>query len=110
MFAQYKWQLVLYWLMLSGLIVFGSFVCWDSGLVTIVLQTDQSKISFVIAFVFLVGTFHCYTRAIYVSAQINQLIDLEKIKQHPKFASGGPDQRKLLINNSCVSDLSLIHI
>jgi hypothetical protein len=57
--------------------------------------------------VFLAGTLHCCTRASYVSAQINQLIDLEKIKQHPKFASGGPDQRKLLINNSCVSGSSI---
>ena len=107
MFARYKWQLVLYWLMLSGLIVFGIFVCWDSGLVTVLIQTDQSKISFVIAFVFLVGTFHCYTRAIYVSAQINQLIDLEKIKQQPNFASDNVHQRKLLINNSGVSSRSI---
>lgn len=107
MFARYKWQLAFYWLMLSGLIVFGIFVCWDNGLVTIVLETDQSKISFVIASVFIAGTFHCCARAIYVSTQINQLRVLEKIKQHPDFASGNPSRRRLLINNSGVSNRSI---
>jgi hypothetical protein len=107
MFARYKWQLAFYWLMLSGLIVFGIFVCWDNGLVTIVLGTDQSKISFVIASVFIAGTFHCCARAIYVSTQINQLRVLEKIKRHPDFASGNPSRRRLLINNSGVSNRSI---
>ena len=107
MFAHYKWQLALYWLMLAGLIVFGIFVCWDRGLITIVLETDQSRVSSVIACVFLVGTFHCCTRAIYVSTQINQLRDLEKIKQHPNFVSGDANKRKLLITNSGVSSHSI---
>ena len=107
MFARYKWQLVLYWLMLFGLIIFGIFVCWDRGIVAIVLHSDQSKVSFVIAFVFLAGTLHSFNRAYYVSVQINQLIQLEKIKQHPKFASADPNERKLMINDSGVLSLSI---
>lgn len=107
MFARYKWQLVMYWLILFGLIAFGVFVCWDHGLITIILHSDQSRISFVIAFVFLAGTLHCFARVHYISSETNCLIGLEKIKHHPKFASSDFSERKLLIKSSNVPNSSI---
>ena len=61
---------LLLWLMFVGLIVFGFVVSWREGLIQLLTDGDQSRISIAIALVFMAGTLHCARRAIYLSSEL----------------------------------------
>ncbi len=62
---------MLIWLIITGLIVFGAVVSWDQGLITALVDGDQSRICLVIGLLYIIGTLHCATRIFYLSAELN---------------------------------------
>ncbi|MEM7468409.1 MAG: MotA/TolQ/ExbB proton channel family protein [Pseudomonadota bacterium] len=64
-------HLVLIWLIITGLIIFGFTVCWDQGLLTALFEGDQSRICLVIGLLYIVGTIHCAQRLLFLSRELN---------------------------------------
>ncbi|MGB0712818.1 MAG: MotA/TolQ/ExbB proton channel family protein [Gammaproteobacteria bacterium] len=52
-------RLFLTWLLLLALMLFGAFLAWDQGLFSLWARSDQSRISYVMAVIFLLGTAGC---------------------------------------------------
>ena len=67
---EYDHWLMLVWLLITGLIAFGFAVSWNEGLLQALVAGDQSRISLVIGFLYVLGTAHCATRAAYLAAEI----------------------------------------
>ncbi len=70
--------LLLSWLTLAGLVVFGLSVCVDQGLLADLLATDQSKISILILGLFALGVVHSFLRTLYLSRQLNMSVAIEQ--------------------------------
>ena len=63
--------IVLVWLLITGLIVFGLLVSWNEGLVQALIAGDQSRISLAIGLLYVLGTAHCARRAAYLAAELD---------------------------------------
>jgi hypothetical protein len=63
--------LVLVWLLVTGLVVFGFVVCWDTGLLQTMVQQDHSYISVVVIAIYLVGLLHSFGRTWVLSRELN---------------------------------------
>lgn len=61
--------LALAWLMFTGVFAFGVVVSWDQGLPQLLVASDRSKISVLIAILYALGAVHCARRVLYVSAE-----------------------------------------
>ena len=64
-------HLLLVWLIITGLIVFGFVVCWDQGLISALVRGDQSRICLVIALLYVVGSVHAGQRLVRLSEELN---------------------------------------
>ena len=64
-------HLLLIWLIITGLIIFGLLDSWDQGLITALVDGDQSRICLVIALLYAIGTLHCASRIFYLSNELN---------------------------------------
>lgn len=64
-------HLLLIWLVITGLIIFGLTVSWDQGLIAALVDGDQSRICLVIALLYIIGTIHCASRFFYLSSELN---------------------------------------
>lgn len=62
--------LLLLWLTLAGLVVFGTWVCLDLGLIQAMLAADRSHICFVLIAMYLAGVGHTFVRTRYLSREI----------------------------------------
>lgn len=60
-------------LLLLGLIGFGVFMSWDSGLIPAMLSSDNTRISIIILVVFFLACLHCLDRSLFLSRQFNAL-------------------------------------
>lgn len=58
---------VLAWLAVTGLSLFGLVVCWQEGLIGLLVDSDRSHISLVIGMLYLVGCVHCARRAFFLA-------------------------------------------
>ena len=68
---EYDHWLMLVWLLITGLIVFGVVVSWNEGLLQTLVAGDQSRISLLIGLLYVLGTAHCFKRAAYLAAEID---------------------------------------
>lgn len=68
--------LLLVWLIVNGLIVFGVVVAWNEGLIMQLVFGDRSRICLIIALLYVIGTLHCATRVLYLSTELNQAADV----------------------------------
>ena len=59
------------WVLLAGLAVFASYVAYDLGYFGRVIEADQSKLSILIAGLFLAATFHAVWHILRVTRQID---------------------------------------
>lgn len=66
-------HLLLVWLMLTGLIVFGVFVCAQEDVIMPLYLTDRSYISLGITLIYILVTFHCAIRVFRMSYESNQV-------------------------------------
>ena len=64
--------LLLVWLVVTGLIIFGITVSWSEGLVGMLVDGDRSRICLIIGLLYFIGTVHCATRVMFLSGELNQ--------------------------------------
>lgn len=69
-------HLLLVWLTLTGLILFGVFVCLSEDVVMPLYTTDRSYISLAITMIYILVTFHCAGRIYSLSHESNQVNDI----------------------------------
>jgi len=72
-----SYRLFQQWLILSGVLVFGFSYAWQQDAIALVVQSDPSRLSLAIGFLFLAGCAHCGVRAWYLSCQLDQLRRIE---------------------------------
>ena len=77
--AERQHNLLLIWLTMTGLIVFGLVVCINEGYVRALIGGDVSKISVVISLIYLIGTMHCAKRVAYLSRELEFAREIDEI-------------------------------
>lgn len=82
--AEPRYALLLRWSVLAGLMAFGIWVAWDQQILQRLLLADRTRISLLIAIIFVLGSLHCALRSLYLSQQQDAL---ERIV---RLASLGP--------------------
>ena len=68
--------LLLVWLIVTGLIIFGFSVSWHEGFIAQLVNGDRSRICLVIGLLYLAATLHCANRVIFLSTELNQAADI----------------------------------
>jgi MotA/TolQ/ExbB proton channel family len=63
--------LLLVWLVVTGLIIFGLIVSWNEGLIMQLINGDRSRICLVIALLYGLATLHCAHRVIFLSSELD---------------------------------------
>lgn len=63
--------LLLVWLLTFGLVVFGFVVCYDTGLLRSMVETDRSMICIVVIAMYAVGVGHSLWRTWHISGELN---------------------------------------
>lgn len=71
--------LLLSWLILSGLVGFALYVCWHQDLLFALFEVDKSKISYVIALLYIIMTLHCAMRTFKISTEHAKALNIEGI-------------------------------
>ncbi len=64
-------SLLLRWLILTGLIAFSLIVAWNEGVFSLLFSIDKSRISSIIALIYLLVTLHCARLTYIISLQTN---------------------------------------
>jgi uncharacterized membrane protein YqjE len=67
------YSLLLRWLLLAGLMLFAAWVLWDQGLLQKIFGSDPTRITLLIALLFLVASGHCALRSLYLSGEQESL-------------------------------------
>lgn len=63
--------LLLLWLVITGLIIFGVAVSWNEGLVRLLIDGDRSHICLLIGLLYSLATIHCAIRVIFLSRELD---------------------------------------
>lgn len=113
----FQHYLLLVWLIVTGLIIFGIVVSWNEGLIMLLVGGDRSRICLVIALLYVIGTVHCANRVFFLSSELNHAAD---IATRLSTADGGSpvkikDGRLLLVGSDeilprCVMTQHLIDL
>ena len=64
-------QLLLKWMIFTGVAVFAFLIAFHYGLVAKVFESDKSYISIAITSLFLVTSAHCMVQVLFISSQMN---------------------------------------
>lgn len=89
-------SLLLRWLILTGLIGFSLIVAWNEGIISLLFSVDKSRISWMIALIYLLVTLHCAKRIYTLSVQTNLSKEIDDlIKKENKLS--------VKIDNGCIS-------
>lgn len=64
--------LMLLWLCLTSMVIFGAVVAFDQGLVQQMIATDRSQICLVVMGMYLIGLGHTFIRTRYLSVQLER--------------------------------------
>lgn len=71
--------LLLVWLLTFGLVAFGFVVCFDTGLIRSMVETDRSMICTVVIAMYAVGVGHSFWRTWHLSRELNQVAKTDTI-------------------------------
>ncbi|MCG7932434.1 MAG: MotA/TolQ/ExbB proton channel family protein [Candidatus Thiodiazotropha weberae] len=80
------YSLLLRWLLLAGLILFGGWVSWDQGILQNILLSDPTRITLIIAVTFIAASGHCAFRSLYLSTEqeaLQQIIQVLGLSDKP---------------------------
>ena len=66
-------RLFLQWLLVAGILTFFAWLLWQQGLLVMAIRLDPTRLTVLIALMFLGGSGHCGLRAWYLSSQLNQI-------------------------------------
>ena len=76
---QIEHNLLLKWLILTGLIGFSVIVAWNEGVILLLYSVDKSHISIAITLIYLLVTIHCALRIYTISSETNLSKKVENI-------------------------------
>lgn len=80
-------HLFLNWLILAGVIIALSVICWDLSLIQRLIESDRSNISIGICLIYLLGMLHCGIRAWQLSSeQLSASRTSHLLKRHDAFS------------------------
>lgn len=80
-------SLLLRWLILTGLIAFSVIIAWNEGIFSSLFHIDKSRISLLIALIYLLITLHCARLIYIISSQTNLSRKVDSmIKNEDKLA------------------------
>jgi len=86
------YKTLFYWLLMLGLVLFGSYLCWDLQLVQPLFSQDKTRISLVILVMLVVVSLHAGYRALFLSHQFLMLDALylyrDSAEKPPLFVFG----------------------
>lgn len=68
--------LLLLWLVLLGLVVFGTLVGMDQRLIQMMIAADQSRICLVLILMYFIGVGHTFKRTLYLSRELDRAVIL----------------------------------
>lgn len=74
--------ILMQWLMLAGLIGFGIYMAWDTGLLPTMLASDNTRLSILILGLFFVACLHCCERSLFLSRQSGLLHKYSEAEHH----------------------------
>lgn len=92
------------WLILFTVLFFVCFVLWHEGLIVQLFITDSSRISIIIALLFIAGTAHCGLRSRILARELNALHEIIHFKQSNPDTLLRINNGELLIGNRAFSD------
>lgn len=72
----FHYRLLLHWGIYLGIMAFLLWLSWELGFLYVIFSTDPTHMTWLIAAFFLGGTIHCGVRAVYLSTQINAILDI----------------------------------
>lgn len=82
--------ILMQWLMLAGLIGFGVFMAWDTGLLPRMLASDNTRLSIVILGLFFLACLHCFDRSLFLSRQFSVLESYSQLKVVSNYRGASP--------------------
>lgn len=97
---QPKNKLFLDWLILTCLIIFAFVIALDKNLLSIILETDKSKISWLILLIYLLVTMHCAFCIYIYCMEINSSLKIYDIITRQEKLSLEIKNKRIMINNN----------
>ncbi|MEJ2394026.1 MAG: MotA/TolQ/ExbB proton channel family protein [Candidatus Thiodiazotropha sp.] len=88
------YSLFLRWLLLTGLLLFAGWVLWDRQLLLQLLASDPTRITLMIALLFLAASGHCGLRSFYLSSE-QEALQRIKLGMGTLPSAPRPDSRLL---------------
>lgn len=76
------------WIMLAGLVIFGIYMAWDTGLLPNMLASDNTRLSILILALFFFACIHCFERSLFLSRQSGLLNRCTDSGQFPSSVVG----------------------
>ena len=92
--------LLLSWLILSGLVGFALYISWHENLLLALFEVDRSRISFVIALLYILMTIHCAGRTFKISSEHTLSLQVQEIIKQEKDLSLKLDGEELYVNQT----------
>jgi hypothetical protein len=95
------YSLLLRWMLLAGLILFGGWVSWEQGILQNILLSDPTRITFIITVTFIAASGHCALRSLYLSTEQQAL---QRISQALGSSSKPSPLESGLLENSLTGE------
>ena len=96
---QSEHNLLLKWLILTGLITFSVVAAWNEGVISLLFSVDKSRISIAITLIYLLVTLHCARRIYTISTETNLSKKVEAIIKNEKKIILNISNDNILINS-----------
>ncbi|CAA6804115.1 MAG: Unknown protein [uncultured Thiotrichaceae bacterium] len=88
--AYIPYLILMRWLLLAGLIGFGVFMAWDTGLLPNMLANDNTRLSIIILTLFFLASLHCFDRSLFLSHQFKVLHAHANVESSPTTSGVSP--------------------
>ena len=79
--------LFLQWLLFLVSLLFVIWLAWEYGFLRFVFLNDPTRISVVISLIFIAGSVHCALRVWYLSAQLNEVLQISQEGKNAKIST-----------------------
>ena len=96
---QIEHNLLLKWLILTGLISFSVIAAWNEGVIFLLYSVDKSHISIAITLIYLLVTIHCALRIYTISSETNLSKKVENIVKNEEKIILKTNGDQLLVNS-----------
>jgi len=96
---QLEHNLLLKWLILTGLISFSVVAAWSEGIISLLYSVDKSRISMAITLIYLLVTLHCARRIYAISTETNLSKKVEGIVKNEEKITLDISNDNVLINS-----------